>query len=133
MVYLAHVGCGFLQETEKDPGNQGFLWVGGMHQFTEGSRSSCHVLTQVQSLVDHALHLPHSEPGGPLRTCARRGIGVIWSALGASARRLMIKSRKRCYRRWVYRPGWGRRAGSTQRTGRSLFFCGVRRCVNSFA
>ena len=43
---------------------------------------------------------------------------MIWSALGASARRLMIKSRKRCYRRWVYRPGWGRRAGSTQRTGR---------------
>ena len=63
-------------------------------------------------------HLPRAEAGGPLRTCARRGIGVIWSALGASARRLMIKSRKRCYRRWVYRPGWGRRAGSTQRAGR---------------
>ena len=28
MVYLAHMGCGFLQETEKDPGNQSFLAVG---------------------------------------------------------------------------------------------------------
>ena len=27
-LYLAHIGCGFLLESEKDPGNQGFLWVG---------------------------------------------------------------------------------------------------------
>ena len=117
-LYLAHIGSGFLLETEKDPGNQGFLWVGVDAPVHRMVRSSCHILTQVQRLVDHAFYLPHSEPGGPLRTCARRGIGVIWSALGASARRLMIKSRKRCYRRWVYRPGWGRRAGSTQRAGR---------------
>ena len=120
MVYLAHMGCRFLQEIEKDPGNQGFLaggW-GGMHQFTEESRSSCHVLTQVQRLVDHTFHLPHSEPGGPLKTLAGRGIGVIRSALGASGRRLVITGRKGCYRRQVCRPGWGGRAGSTRRTGR---------------
>ena len=118
MVYLAHVGCGFLQETEKDPGNQGFLWVGVMHQFTEGSRSSCHVLAWVQRLVNHAFHLSHAEPGGPPRTHVGRGTGVTPSTLGAAGRRLVIKSRKGRYRRQVCRPGWGGRAGSTQRTGR---------------
>ena len=93
-------------------------WVGGMHQSTEGSRSSCHVLAWVQRLVDHASHLSHAEPGGPPRTHVGRGAGVTPSALGAAGRRLVITSRKGCYRRWVYRPGWGGRAGSTRRTGR---------------
>lgn len=68
MVYLAHMGCGFPSgDREKDPGTRAsWQWVGEC-QSTEGSRSSCHVLTQVQGLVDHAFHLPHSEPGGPHR------------------------------------------------------------------
>ena len=116
-VYSAHMGCGFLLETEKDPGNQGFL--GGMQQFTEGSRSSSHVLARVQrSVYCGFFHLPCAEPGGPLKTCTGRDAGVTPSALGAAGRRRVITSRKGCYRRWVYRPGWGERAGSTWRTGR---------------
>lgn len=82
MVLLAYMGCGFLQETERTwETRASWQWVGGMHQSTEGSRSSCHVLTQVQRLVDHAFHLRlHSEPGGPLGLVLG-GIGVIWSAL----------------------------------------------------
>ena len=64
------------------------------------------------------LFIFHIQNWRPTETRAGRGIGVIQSALGASGRRLVITSRKGCYRRQVCRPGWGGRAGSTLRTGR---------------
>ena len=83
MIYLAQVGDGFLLETKKDPGTQGF--PEGMNQFREGSRSSCLIPPEFRGLVDVAFHLPRAEPGGPRRTSSRRGTGencLCWEQLG---------------------------------------------------
>ena len=63
MVYLAHMGCGFLQETEKDPGNQSFLAVG---------RGNAPVHRRVQIILP--------------RSCLGSEVGLLWLFSSAMCR-----------------------------------------------